>query len=84
MVLYYYYHQIKQIEVHRKQQHKRQKGKKILHLYGFCFYYDCFYSKKLIENPIELLVNNPDIDINFCLCWDNKIAKKRTEKVKIH
>jgi hypothetical protein len=40
-------------------------------IYGWCMYYYWFSGKKLLEKPIDLLLENKDIDINFCLMWCN-------------
>ncbi|NOQ32163.1 MAG: glycosyl transferase [Helicobacteraceae bacterium] len=40
-------------------------------IYGFCFYHYWFNSKLLLEKPMELLLKNPDIDINYCVSWAN-------------
>lgn len=39
---------------------------------GFVYYHYWFHGKKLLEKPIENMLSNPDIDINFCLCWANE------------
>lgn len=40
-------------------------------IYGFCFYHYWFNGKLLLEKPMELLLANPDIDINYCISWAN-------------
>ena len=41
-------------------------------IYGFCFYHYWFNGKLLMEKPLEILLNEKDIDINFCFCWANE------------
>lgn len=41
-------------------------------VYGFCCYHYWFNGKKLLEKPCELLLQHPDIDINYCFCWANE------------
>lgn len=41
-------------------------------VYGFCFYHYWFGGKLLLEKPLELLLENKDIQINYCLCWANE------------
>lgn len=41
-------------------------------VYGMCFYHYWFNGKLLLEKPAELLLSNPDIDMNFCFSWANE------------
>jgi len=62
------YYALDDIRVMEKQAKlARQHG-----IYGFCFYHYWFSGKRLLEKPVDLLLKNPHIDINFCLCWANE------------
>lgn len=40
---------------------------------GFCFYHYWFRGgKKILEKPIEQLLNEKEIPLHFCLCWANE------------
>ncbi|MGO5292977.1 glycoside hydrolase family 99-like domain-containing protein [Porcincola sp. LCP21S3_C12] len=41
-------------------------------IYGFCLYHYWFNGKLLLQKPVELLRDNKDIDIHYCLCWANE------------
>lgn len=45
-------------------------------IYGWCMYYYWFSGKKLLTKPIDILLDNKDIDIGFCLCWCNEAWTK--------
>lgn len=40
-------------------------------IYGFAMYHYWFNGHKLLEKPMEMLLENPDIDINYCISWAN-------------
>jgi len=41
-------------------------------IHGFCFYHYWFNGKRLMEKPVNMLLDNSDIDIPFCLMWANE------------
>lgn len=38
---------------------------------GFVFYHYWYQGRHLLEKPCELILQLPDIDINYCFCWAN-------------
>lgn len=45
-------------------------------VYGFCYYHYWFNGSKILEKPVENLLNWKDIKQNFCFCWANHDWKK--------
>lgn len=48
-------------------------------IYGFAIYHYWFDGKQLLEKPKEIILNNKDIDIPFCLTWANESWARRWE-----
>lgn len=46
---------------------------------GFAIYHYWFDGKQLLETPKELIRDNPDLDIPFCLTWANETWARRWE-----
>ena len=41
-------------------------------IYGWCIYHYWFEGKLLLQKPLELMLKNPHININYCISWANE------------
>lgn len=40
-------------------------------IYGFCYYHYWFDGRMLMQKPMEIMLENKDINLPFCICWAN-------------
>ena len=67
------YYELTNLEVIKKQIHLAKSHG----IYGFGIYYYWFSGKRLLETPLNIILNNKDIDFKFLLIWANENWTRR-------
>jgi len=62
------YYDLSDVETIRKQAEMAKRHG----VYGWGIYYYWFSGKTLLTKPIDIILENKDIDINYFLCWANE------------
>ena len=67
-------------DINAKKLQKQAKLAKNHGIYGFGFYYFWPYDNAAFNSPLDVIIENNDIDINFLLIWEPALIDKKHKK----
>jgi Glycosyltransferase WbsX len=67
------FYNLEDVEVIKQQAYLAKRGG----IYGFCIHYYWFSGRKILSKPLSIILENPEINLPFCINWANESWTRR-------